>query len=331
MNEHALASAVLRFPPEKLAKTWKMADETTVQLSSSPLPEAVNDLPLPRCGADVWTASSFPDGDDPEWLGCFSEAEVAALGGAADAVLAASASEGEIDMDAVGRVLTETSELAPLLARLRELCSDTLLKGRGFAVLRGLPVAAWGDAKSAAAFLLLCRAQGPLRQQNAAGHVLGHVIDLGLASSDPSVRVYQTTERQTFHTDSCDVVGLLSLRAAVSGGTSSVVSAGAVFNALRASRPDLLRLLLQPLATDRRGEVPPGALPFFSIPVFSWHAGQLSVIYQRQYIDSAQRFLEAPRLTPAHVEALDAFDALCNDPSMQVSGIAPAERAIPKW
>jgi len=71
-------------------------------------------------------------------------------------------------------------------------------------------------------------------------------------------------------------------------------------------------------ATDRRGEVPPGAAPYFKIPVFNWHAGALSAIYQRQYIDSAQRFPDAPRLAPAHVEALDMFDALTNDPALNM-------------
>jgi hypothetical protein len=38
--------------------------------------------------------------------------------------------------------------------------------------------------------------------------------------------------------------------------------------------------------------------PFMEIPPLSWHAGHLTVFYQRQYIDSAQRFPEAMRLTP---------------------------------
>jgi alpha-ketoglutarate-dependent taurine dioxygenase len=40
------------------------------------------------------------------------------------------------------------------------------------------------------------------------------------------------------------------------------------------------------------------------------------VFYQRQYIDSAQRFEGALRLTPDHVAALDMFDALANDPKL---------------
>lgn len=74
-----------------------------------------------------------------------------------------------------------------------------------------------------------------------------------------------------------------------------------------------------PIATDRRGEVPAGELPYFLIPVFNWHQGFLTAIYQRQYIDSAQRFADAPRLTPAHVEALDLFDTLANSPELSFS------------
>ena len=56
-----------------------------------------------------------------------------------------------------------------------------------------------------------------------------------------------------------------------------------------------------------------------SIPPLSWHEGRLTVFYQRQYIDSAQRFEAAMRLTPAHVEALDLFDAVANDPELNFS------------
>ena len=59
--------------------------------------------------------------------------------------------------------------------------------------------------------------------------------------------------------------------------------------------------------------------PYFLIPVFTYYQGYLSVIYQRQYIDSAQRFPDAPRLTSQHVEALDLFDAFANSPRLNFS------------
>jgi alpha-ketoglutarate-dependent taurine dioxygenase len=99
-----------------------------------------------------------------------------------------------------------------------------------------------------------------------------------------------------------------------------------MYNAMRRDRPDLLALLFEGIATDRRGEVPAGEKPYFTIPVFNWHAGFLTVIYQRQYIDSAQRFADAPRLTAKHVEALDCFDALANDPRRNFSmRLAPGD------
>src|SRR6185503_1254103 len=69
----------------------------------------------------------------------------------------------------------------------------------------------------------------------------------------------------------------------------------------------------------RRGETPKGMLPYYLIPVFNYYEGYVTAIYQRQYIDSAQRFPDAPRLTPAHVEALDLFDTLANDPRLNFS------------
>ena len=57
-------------------------------------------------------------------------------------------------------------------------------------------------------------------------------------------------------------------------------------------------------------------LPFFEVPVFTWHQEYLNVLYQRQYINSARRFADAMPLTPDHVAALNLFDALANDPEL---------------
>ena len=81
---------------------------------------------------------------------------------------------------------------------------------------------------------------------------------------------------------------------------------------MRLECPDLLEKLFDPIATDRRGEIPEGAKPFMEIPVLNWNQGYLTVFYQRQYIDSAQRFEGAMRLTAKHIEALDMFDSLAN-------------------
>jgi TfdA family taurine catabolism dioxygenase TauD len=242
--------------------------------------------------------------DPSNWTINLSDKHVTELRDAAQGYLATERDIAEI---------TAASFPLPTLANtLAELRND-LIHGRGFALVKGLPVKEMTRAEAASIFCGIGAHLGHARSQNAKGHVLGHVRDIGRDPNDPNARIYQTHERQTFHTDSSDVVGLICLNDAKEGGDSLLVSAETIFNEMRKTHPDLAELLMGPIATDRRGEVPDRADPWFEIPVFSWHAGKISVQYQRQYIDSAQRFDAAPRLTDKHVEALDMFDALAND------------------
>ena len=204
--------------------------------------------------------------------------------------------------------------LGPVLDRLR----DEVLNGRGFVLIRGLDVTDRPIAESAAAYWGVGSYFGNARSQNAKGHVLGHVRDLGLSSKDAKVRIYQTTERQNFHTDSCDIVALLCLKTAKSGGLSSLTSSMSIYNAMAERRPDLLARLLVPFATDRRGEVPEGKQPWFDLPVFNDYQGFVSAIYAPHYVRSSQRFPEARRLTPEDLEALEMFDRLAEDPVLRL-------------
>ena len=231
---------------------------------------------------------------------------------------------GEVEQ-AVGRLNAERDftsitandvPLPTLALRLQRLLEE-VLNGRGFVLIKSLPVERWTRREAAIAFLVIGVHLGNLRMQNAEGHLLGHVRDLGRSSDDPNTRIYQTRERQTHHTDSCDVVGLLSLHAAKAGGLSSLVSSTTIFNEMRRRRPDLLRVLLEPIETDRRGEVPEGSKPYFTIPVFNYH-GLVSAIYQRQYIESARRFPSVAPLSALQIEALDLLDELANDPQLNL-------------
>ena len=114
-------------------------------------------------------------------------------------------------------------------------------------------------------------------------------------------------------------MGLICCNTANEGGDSLLVSAEAIYNRMRHECPELLIKLFEPIATDRRGEIPEGAKPFMEIPPLNWYKHHLTVFYQRQYIDSAQRFPEAMKLTAQHVEALDRFDDIANDPDMHLS------------
>ncbi|MGX4773446.1 TauD/TfdA family dioxygenase [Bradyrhizobium guangdongense] len=261
------------------------------------------DIPSAWLGAEM---KAHPE----RWLVSLTASEIAELENAAESYLGRNKNIAEITK--------ESFPLPQLGAHLEEL-KTRLLAGLGFELIRGLPVENYSQEFAATIFCGVGAHLGSARSQNAAGHILGHVRDTGADARDPNTRIYQTSERQTFHTDSSDVVGLLCIREAMEGGDSLLVSTSTIYNEMQARRPDLAALLFEPIATDRRGEVPENEKPYLEIPVLNWHAGFLTGFYQRQYIDSAQRFPDAPRLTPDRVEALDLFDALANDPNLHVS------------
>jgi alpha-ketoglutarate-dependent taurine dioxygenase len=203
-------------------------------------------------------------------------------------------------------------------AELFDEIRNEVLYGRGFVLLRGIDPTEFSIEDTARLFWGLGLRFGRLLPQNAKGHMLGHVKDLGFRSDDPIVRLYQTNERQHYHTDSCDIVALLCLRKARRGGLSSLASTWTAHNEMLRRRPDLARVLFEPIWTDHRGEHPPGAKPWFSIPVFNWHRERLLGMYQRRYIESAQRFPGVPRLSGAQKEALDLFDEILEEIAIQM-------------
>ena len=250
-----------------------------------------------------------------EWTYRLSPAELDEI----DAAVAAVRARG-LDLADIGRDDFPLPTLGPTLDRLRH----DVIDGRGFVFLRGMRVEGRPVAETATAYWGVGAYFGRARSQNGKGHLLGHVYDLGqgLSATNPHLRSYATNEGQKFHIDRCDVVALLCLRRAKSGGLSTIVSSMAVHNEMARRRPDLLERLYQPFPTDRRGEIPEGKGPFYEAPVFNPHAGpegpHVSVLYSRLHIGSSQRFPEARRLAPEDFEALDMLGALAADPELRL-------------
>jgi len=261
-------------------------------------------------GPSAWIGADMRK-REREWSYRLSRTEIAEVEAALRAVR-----ERGLDIAEIRREDFPLPTLGPVLDRLR----SEVLDGRGFVLLRGMPIAERPIEESATAYWGVGTYFGSARSQNAKGHLLGHVYDLGtgLSEKDPNLRSYATAERQRFHIDRCDIVALLCLRRAKSGGLSAIVSSMSVHNVMAARRPDLLARLFQPFAVDRRGEVPEGKEPFYEAPVFNEYAGYLSVLYSRLHINSAQRFPEARRLGPEDIEALEMFGDLANDPELRL-------------
>jgi hypothetical protein len=263
----------------------------------------------PIRGPGAWYGRDLAARED--WIRPFSAAELAELDAAIGVFKASGTPLAEIS--------PASFPLPALGAALKAILAE-LLEGRGFVMLRGFPVRKYSREAQAIAYLGIGSHFGRARSQNAKGHLLGHVKDLGLDIRDPNVRYYQTNRRLEYHTDSVDVVGLLCLQEAKAGGESFLASSMTLYNEVLARAPELLAALFEPFPTDRRGEVPEGMRPWFDMPVFHWFAGRLTCIYVRQYIESAQRqFPQARRLSGEQLAALDLLDELVNEPGIALS------------
>jgi len=259
----------------------------------------------PQEGPAAWYGSRLAC--EETWLHHFNSAEVQEIDGAVHDCAG-------LRLADVGRDDFALPTLGPVLIA----AAEEVVNGRGFVLFRGLPVQDRSLEWAAMAYWGIGSYFGTAVSQNAKGHLLGHVRDIGHDPGNPEHRLYATTARHLFHTDSSDIVALLCLQTAKSGGTSRLASSVTIFNEMLVERPDLVAQLTRPFHVDRKGEIPAGKGPYYRMAVFHRHDGMLTTIYARDFIEGAQRFPEVPRLTAKQVEALDALDILAARPDIHL-------------
>ena len=214
--------------------------------------------------------------------------------------------------------LSRESFCVPKLALRLDEIRQELIKGRGFALLRGMPALEWPRETLVRAYYGIGSYLGTPVSQNARGHLLGHVIDKGLDPLDPLNRIYQTRYRHNFHTDSTDIVGLLCVKTARRGGKSSICSSSTVYHEIAAQRPDLLEVLCRPFHIDRKGEIPWDQDETYEMAVFYPTAKEVTCIYARDFIEAAQRHPHVPLLSDKQTEALDLVDELASSSELRL-------------
>lgn len=257
-------------------------------------------LKEPITGRCAWRGVDLA-GDD-SWLHPLSAADVAEL----DAAVAHVAARGLRYPD-----FTAADFPLPTLSQALRRHADELENGRGFTVLRGLPVQQRSDEQIRVMQYGLGLHMGKPVRQNPRGELLGEVMAVG----DPGnkhTRVYETNLYLPYHSDPSDVVGLLCVRKAPQGGLSSLVSVAAIYNEILAHHPEFLGLYHRPLHFAHLCEPQPSLSP-----IFSTHQGKLSCRYLRQYIELGHE-LRGLTLSRVELQALDLFDMLTHRPDLRL-------------
>ncbi len=201
--------------------------------------------------------------------------------------------------------------------RLAQMQRD-LEQGSGAVRLRGLPVTRYSLDELERLFWGMAAYIGSPLPQSADGRRLFHVSDAGFGSNDPKMRGPNSNKRLRFHTDRCDVIAFLCVRAAASGGDNLLVDSRLLYREIQATRPDLAAVLEQPFYYLRHTVDTANPEPYITQPIFALHDGVFTANVLRVLIERAHDSGVTPPLTARQIEALDYLDALAEDPALHV-------------
>lgn len=189
--------------------------------------------------------------------------------------------------------------------------ADEIENGYCFVVVRGLKTDQYDEQALTDLYYGLGLYLGQPVTQNVRGDYIGLVQNVG-DKNNKSTRVYETNAYLPYHTDLSDVVGLMCIRKAKTGGLSSLVSAATVYNKILQQYPEYLSYYYHPAFCDHLGDPEPTLTP-----IFSFYDHKLSCRYMRAYIELGHERSNMP-MSQVQKKALDIFDSFIQDPDLRL-------------
>lgn len=272
-------------------------------------------------GACVWHGEEMAR--SRRWIFELSQAELEAL----DAAVVEVAARG-IPWQEITR---ESFPLEGWQARIAQI-REELEEGSGMARLRAIPVGRYTPEDLKRLWFGLGQHLGTTLFQNNRGELMREIrdegggvaerygaLETGEGSFLSSYARTLTNGALRFHTDRCDVVGLLCVNQAGRGGVSTLCSSPAVHNAIKQRRPDLLEVLYQPFYRSRFGEEKGAEQVAYPLPIFGQRAGKFTSHYSLTYIEAAELLPGVPKLTAAQREAIALLMEVAEELSFEMT------------
>ncbi|KAG5642246.1 hypothetical protein DXG03_003349 [Asterophora parasitica] len=265
-------------------------------LPSTPLPEG---FPKKLESPLVWQGSDFKD--EKEWVYVLAPAHLKEID---DALKHFRGLEKPL-----GHISAATFPLPTLGPVLTDL-AHVLHSGRGFFVLRAIPVDSYTREENAIIYAGVSSYVGNLRAVQDAPAAVAHIKDLTQTAPAQTIGAPgYTTDKQVFHTDTGDIIALFTLETAAEGGTSRISSTWKAYNELAETRPDLIKTLSEPWPLDGFGGTPAYTLR----PLLFYLDEKVIIQYARRLFTGYRalpRSSDIPPITEAQAEALDALHFL---------------------
>ena len=224
----------------------------------------------------AWYGRDLARSDD--WIWPFDDACVREL----DAALRRSKAAGLAEQ-AITRDDFPIPEFGEQLAKMLH----ELEFGRGFVLMRGFPVERYDYADLRRIYWGIGTHIGTAESQNIKGELIQDITDLGFDYSKSEHRGSMSSAELRPHCDITDMVGLLCIRTARSGGLSTIRSSMAIYNEVLEKHPQYLAPLHEGYHFELDGKGPTGAPNEVThrIPVFSWHQGYLACRFNQKAIE----------------------------------------------
>lgn len=248
---------------------------------------------------------------DSSWIYELSAEDIAELEQAGRQAAAAGLRWGQFDK--------ADFPLPGLQAKLADI-DHQIRHGRGFVLIRGLPVQRYDAEQARMLYWGLGVHLGTVISHNVQGDTLAPVTDLALKNDDPNRRNNTTNQLLDPHTDLADVVALLCIEKAREGGMSSLASSVAIHNEILAHHPEYLDVLYEGFYHDYRGYGPsgdPNEVTATPIPVFEYNHGRVNCAFAKKIIETGARKRGVP-LTPLQQAAIDTVHELAIRDDMRI-------------
>lgn len=260
-------------------------------------------------GPASWLAADLEASTD--WWHTFTDPEIGEVHAALE-----HARTGDPDLD-LARLTPDDFPL-PTVARLVESIRHQLVDGKGVMICAGFPVDRYAPQELRAIWFGLSQHVGTPVAQSWRGDVLGDVRDLGTGIEGRAGRGYTSNAELRFHSDTADVTALFFLQRAKRGGDTRLASSVAVHNEIARRRPDLLEVLYQPFTVSWQSNEPPGAQPWYEMPVYGRVDDDVACAYVGSNILWAEKNCGAPPLTPQQVEAVEYVSLVAAEPQFWI-------------
>jgi alpha-ketoglutarate-dependent taurine dioxygenase len=265
-------------------------------------------LPGPVTDRSAWKGADMMK--DDSWIYRLNEREIAEIESAFTRLAATAKNHDQVQqkdfpLETFGRLVTA----------MRDQIED----GRGVTLLKGVPIAGKTVEQVELLYEGISAHIGTSVVQDTEGTLTGRVEDRGNNYQDIKVRGTNTNAQLTPHCDSADILALLCVRQAKSGGVNTLASSMAIYNEILARHEQFIEPLYNGFHYNIRGNGPPVRYRDYTahrVPVYSYYKGKLSCRFNQKAILTSEQVPGVPPLTQLEKDAVNAVAELSMRPEL---------------